>query len=311
MNFRHSPVLLNETIQYLKPERGGIFVDGTIGGGGHSEAILSLLPSGGFLYGIDRDQDALEASENRLSRFGDTLHLIHGNFFDMKRLLTDVNVSSVNGILLDLGVSSFQLDNLDRGFSYQHDAPLDMRMDRTSGMTARDVVNRYSFEQLCRIFRDYGEERYADRIADRIIRARAAKPIETTGELSSMICAAMPKSSRREAQHPAKRCFQAIRIEVNGELNGLENAVKDAHDLLASGGRLVTITFHSLEDRIIKRCFKMFENPCTCPPKAPVCVCGRKPTARILTNKPVTCSLQEQLVNPRASCAKLRAIEKL
>lgn len=311
MNFSHKPVLLNEVITLLRPERGGIFVDGTLGGGGHSEAILSGMPESGRLIGIDRDMEAIEAASVRLSRFGSRFSAIHGNFFDMKRLLTEIDISGVDGIILDFGVSSHQLDEAERGFSYKQEAPLDMRMDRSAPLTARDVVNGYSFEQLCRILRDFGEERFADRVADRIIRERKTAPIETTVRLAEIVAAAMPKKSRNEAQHPARRTFQAVRIEVNGELDGLREAVDAAHDLLNPGGRLAILTFHSLEDRIVKQAFRTYENPCTCPPKAPVCICGKKPTARILTKKPMTASEEELAENSRSSCAKLRAIEKL
>ncbi len=311
MTFRHIPVMLNEVIHYLQPERGGVFVDGTLGGGGHSEAILKHLPSGSHLYGIDRDPEALEAATSRLAAFQDRFTPIHGNFFDMPALLRQFDINHADGIILDFGVSSHQLDTPDRGFSYREDAPLDMRMDQTAPFSARDLVNSYSYEQLCRILWDYGEERYAARIADRIVRERAVRPIETTVQLMDIVYAAMPKKGRAEQQHPARRTFQAIRIEVNGELDGLSDAIERAHDLLNPKGRLVILTFHSLEDRIVKLTFRKFEHPCTCPPKAPVCVCGKKPTAVILTKKPVTLGEEELKNNPRASSSKLRAIEKL
>lgn len=310
-DFHHIPVLYEEVLTYLAPERGGIFIDGTLGGGGHASMVLERLPAGSRLYGIDRDPAAIEAASTRLAPFGDRFTAIHGNFFDMKTLLGAQGVPAADGILLDLGVSSHQLDTKERGFSYKAEAPLDMRMDTTASLTARDVVNGYSFEELCRILRDYGEERFAPRIADRIVRTRATKSIETTTELAALVAAAMPAKSRHEAQHPARRTFQAIRIEVNGELDGLRRAVDDAHDLLAPGGRLVILTFHSLEDRIVKQAFRTYENPCVCPPKAPICTCGRVPTAKILTRKPLSCSTEEAAANPRAECAKLRAIEKL
>ena len=311
MTFQHIPVMLNEVLSYLQPERGGVFVDGTLGGGGHSEAILQHLPAGSRLFGIDRDPEALEAASSRLSGFQQQFTPIHGNFFDMPALLRPFDILHADGILLDFGVSSHQLDTPYRGFSYREDAPLDMRMDQTASFTARDLVNGYSYEQLCRVLWDYGEERYAPRIADRIVRERAVRPIETTVQLMDIVCAAMPKKSRAEQQHPARRTFQAIRIEVNGELDGLSDAVERAHDLLNPKGRLVILTFHSLEDRIVKLAFRRFERPCTCPPKAPVCVCGKKPTAVILTKKPVTPGEEELKNNPRASSSKLRAIEKL
>ena len=311
MNFVHKPVLLNEVMEYLQPESGGLFVDGTLGGGGHSQQILERMPAGSHLYGIDRDTEAIHSATQRLKDYDDAFTPIHGNFFQMKELLNGHNVTSVDGVLLDLGVSSYQLDNPERGFSYHYDAPLDMRMDQTAGMSAYDVVNNYSFEDLCRVLREYGEEKFPARIADRIISERAKQPIESTLRLSEIICSAMPKKSRYENQHPARRTFQAIRIEVNNELGGLEQAICDAHDLLNPGGRLVIITFHSLEDRIVKQSFRKFEHPCICPPKAPICTCGRKPTARILTKKPVTGSPEELACNSRANCAKLRAIEKI
>lgn len=307
----HTPVLYREVLEYLEPERGGVFVDGTLGGGGHASLVLERLPEGGRLIGIDRDREALAASEERLRAYGSRFQAIHGNFFEMRSLLAGLGVSAVNGILLDLGVSSHQLDTPERGFSYHTDAPLDMRMDASAPLCARDVVNGYSFEALCRILRDYGEERFASRIADRIVRTRQTAPIETTAQLAALVCAAMPAKSRHEAQHPARRTFQAIRIEVNGELDGLRAAIDSAESLLLPGGRLVILTFHSLEDRIVKQAFRSYENPCVCPPKAPVCICGRTPTARILTRKPLSCTEEEAKANSRASCAKLRAIEKL
>lgn len=310
-DFHHIPVLYEEVLSYLAPERGSVFVDGTLGGGGHASMVLERLPGGSRLFGIDRDTAAIEAASTRLEPFKDRFTAIHGNFFNMKELLGARGIQSVDGILLDLGVSSHQLDTKERGFSYKAEAPLDMRMDTGAALTAKDVVNGYSFEELCRILRDYGEERFAPRIADRIIRTRETKPIETTTELAALVAAAMPAKSRHEAQHPARRTFQAIRIEVNGELDGLRRAVDDAHDLLAPGGRLVILTFHSLEDRIVKQAFRAYENPCICPPKAPICTCGRVPTAKILTKKPVSCSAEEAAANPRSECAKLRAIEKL
>lgn len=311
MSFSHIPVLYREVLAYLRPERGGIFVDGTLGGGGHAELVLSRMPQAGRLIGIDRDWEAVAASGERLRAFGSRFLAVHGNFFQMRELLLPLGICAVDGILLDLGVSSHQLDTPERGFSYHADAPLDMRMDQRAPLSARDVVNGYAFEELCRILREYGEERYAARIADRIVRERERAPIETTAQLASLVCAAMPARSRHEAQHPARRTFQAVRIAVNGELDGLRAAIDDAHDLLAPGGRLVILTFHSLEDRIVKQAFRSYEQPCTCPPKAPVCTCGRQPTARVLTRKPLSCTPEEASANSRAICAKLRAIEKL
>ena len=309
--FRHIPIMLNEVMSLLKPERGGIFADCTLGGGGHSEAILKALPDGSRLYGIDRDSDAIEAAAKRLEPFGGKFTAVHGNFFDIKALMAARGVDKLNGILMDLGVSSYQLDAPERGFSYREDAPLDMRMDKRAPFSAMDVVNGYTGEQLFRIIKDYGEERYASRIANAIVHKRADKPIETTLELADIIACAMPAAARREAQHPAKRTFQAIRIEVNGELKGLEGAIQDAHDMLAPNGVMAVITFHSLEDRIVKQTFRRFEKPCTCDQKAPICTCGKAPTAAILTKKPLTAGEAELKYNPRARSAKLRAIERL
>ena len=311
MEFHHIPVLLDEVIALLKPDRGGVFVDGTLGGGGHAEAVLDRLPETGRLIGIDRDEEAIAASCARLSRFSDRFTALHGNFFDMRQLLNEIGVTAVNGILLDLGVSSHQLDAPERGFSYKSDAPLDMRMDRSAALSAYDVVNGYSEKELTRILYEYGEERFAPRIAARIVNIREQNPIKTTAALSELVRGAIPAKFRNEPQHPARRTFQAIRIEVNGELAGLSAAVDGAHDLLQTGGRLCIITFHSLEDRIVKQAFRRFANPCTCPPSAPVCICGKTPTARILTRKPLTCTEQEAEENSRSTCAKLRCIEKL
>ncbi len=310
--FYHAPIMVEEVLSLLEPSRGGVFVDGTLGGGGHSERVLSLLPENGHLYGIDRDEEAIAAASCRLAPFKEKFTAVHGNFFHMKSLLLSQGVVQADGILLDLGVSSYQLDNPARGFSYKLEAPLDMRMDRTAPLSAYEVVNTYSYEDLRRIFWEYGEEKFSGPIAGRILRERETKPIETTTELAEIIKYAIPAKVRnKESQHPARRCFQAIRIEVNGELRGLEKALQDAHDLLAPGGRLVVLTFHSLEDRIVKNLFRSFEKPCICSPKAPICTCGRVPTGRILTKKPLTASQEEQKENTRSQCCKLRAEEKL
>lgn len=310
--FYHAPIMVEEVLSLLEPSRGGVFVDGTLGGGGHAQRVLSLLPENGHLYGIDRDEEAIAAASGRLAPFKEKFTAVHGNFFHMKSLLLSQGVVQVDGILLDLGVSSYQLDNPARGFSYKLEAPLDMRMDRTAPLSAYEVVNTYSYEDLRRIFWEYGEEKFSGPIAGRILRERETKPIETTTELAEIIKYAIPAKVRnKESQHPARRCFQAIRIEVNGELRGLEKALQDAHDLLAPGGRLVVLTFHSLEDRIVKNLFRSFEKPCICSPKAPICTCGRVPTGRILTKKPLTASQQEQKENTRSQCCKLRAEEKL
>ena len=311
IRFAHTPIMVKDVLHLLAPERGGIFVDGTLGGGGHAEAVLTRLPADGRLYGIDRDDDALRAAGERLAPFGHRFTAIKGNFFDMKALLHAQGVERVDGILLDLGVSSYQLDAAERGFSYKHEAPLDMRMDQSAPLSARDVVNAWPEEELKRIFWEYGEEKFSGRIAHRIVEQRAAGAIETTTELAALIKGAIPSKFRNEAQHPARRCFQAIRIAVNGELDGLADAVKSAHDLLNVGGRLAIITFHSLEDRIVKNAFRTFENPCTCPKTAPVCICGKKPTAQVLTRHPIVASEQEQTENSRSTSAKLRAIVRI
>ena len=309
--FHHVPIMVSEVLALLEPARGGIFVDGTLGGGGHAEAVLSAMPKTGRLFGIDRDDEALRAAGARLSRFGDRFTAIKGNFFDMKSLLKDRGVEKVDGILLDLGVSSHQLDAAERGFSYKAEAPLDMRMDRSAPLTARTVVNTWSEAELKRIFYEYGEEKFSAKIAARIVERRREKPIETTTELAELIKGAIPAKFRNEPQHPARRCFQAIRIAVNGELDGLHDAIQAAHDLLNPGGRLAILTFHSLEDRIVKNAFRTFENPCTCPKSAPVCICGKKPTAKVLTRHPLVASEQEQKENSRATSAKLRAIVRM
>ena len=309
--FSHTPIMVSEFLALLEPARGGVFVDGTLGGGGHAEAVLSALPESGKLYGIDRDDDALKAAGARLARFGDRFTAIKGNFFDMKALLLARGITAVDGILLDLGVSSYQLDAAERGFSYKADAPLDMRMDQSAPLSAKDAVNAWSEQKLTEIFYEYGEEKFSKRIAQRIVEARKEKPIETTVELAELIKSAIPAKFRSEPQHPARRCFQAIRIAVNGELDGLDEAIRSAHDLLRPNGRLAVLTFHSLEDRIVKNAFRSFENPCTCPKSAPVCICGKKPTAKVLTRHPLVASEQEQNENPRSSPAKLRAIVRI
>lgn len=306
----HVPIMLNEVMDLLRPERGGIFVDGTLGGGGHSEGILKRLPAGGKLYGIDRDGEAIEEAGKRLSGYSG-FTAVHGNFFEMKRLLAPYGVTGADGILLDLGVSSHQLDDGSRGFSYAADAKLDMRMNREDPVSAYEVINGYSEKKLAQVIRDYGEERFAGRIAAAIDRARQLAPIETTTELADIIKSAIPAPARREGPHPAKRTFQAIRIEVNGELAGLEKAVTEACRFLNPGGIIAVITFHSLEDRIVKTVFKNLQHPCTCPPSAPVCICGRKQEIEIITAKPLTASGGELTANPRARSAKLRAGRRL
>ena len=309
--FHHVPIMVSEVLALLEPARGGVFVDGTLGGGGHAEAVLSAMPESGRLFGIDRDDDALKAAGARLSRFGERFTAIKGNFFDMKELLKAHGVDKVDGILLDLGVSSHQLDAAERGFSYKAEAPLDMRMDQSAPLSAKNVVNEWPEAELRRIFFEYGEEKFSGKIAARIAERRKEHPIETTTELAELIKGAIPAKFRNEPQHPARRCFQAIRIAVNGELDGLHDAIVSAHDLLNPGGRLAVLTFHSLEDRIVKNAFRTFENPCTCPKSAPVCICGKKPTAKVLTRHPLVASEQEQKENSRATSAKLRAIVRM
>ena len=311
IRFHHIPILRDTVTELLDPARGGIFVDGTLGGGGHAEAVLSLLPEGSRLYGIDRDSAAIEAASARLAPFGEAFSALRGNFFDMKQLLAAQGVFGVDGILLDLGVSSHQIDTPERGFSYHEEAPLDMRMDPSAPLSAYDVVNGYPQEELQRIIRDYGEERYAGRVASAIVREREKAPLNSTTELAEIIKLALPAPARREPQHPARRTFQALRIEVNGELDGLKEAMENAHDLLNPGGILAVITFHSLEDRIVKQTFKTFENPCTCDPHAPMCTCGKTPTAKVLTKKPIVADEAELRENSRAHSAKLRAVKKL
>ncbi len=312
VDFHHVPIMVREVTELLEPDRGGVFVDGTLGGGGHSEAILKLLPETGRLIGIDRDETALAAASARLAPFRDRFTAIHGNFFRMKPLLLQKGIAAADGILLDLGVSSYQLDEPSRGFSYKAEAPLDMRMDQTAALTAADVVNGYPEKELVRIFRDYGEERFSPLIARRIAERRAQAPIKTTTELADLIAGAIPSKFRhKEQQHPARRCFQAIRIEVNGELQGLREAIDQCIELLSPGGRIVVLTFHSLEDRIVKTAFKTAENPCVCPPRSPQCVCGRTPYGRILTKHPLIACEAEQQQNSRSACCKLRALQKV
>ena len=310
MEFSHVPVLFHETIDSLSVRPDGVYVDGTLGGGGHSEGICSRLGPDGILIGIDRDTDALRAAAERLKDVRCHTVFIHGNYTDIKEILKNEGISAVDGVVLDLGVSSFQLDEAERGFSYMHSAPLDMRMDRSASFSAYDVVNGYSREELTRIIREYGEEKWASRIASFIVQERSQAPVETTGQLTEIIKKAVPASARRQGPHPAKRTFQAIRIEVNDELGGLRNAVECLPEVLLPGGRLSIITFHSLEDRIVKQQFQKGENPCVCPPGLP-CVCGKVPVLRRVSKKPVLPSKAELAANPRARSAKLRVAEKL
>lgn len=311
MEFSHVPVLYDEVMEGLNIKPDGIYADGTLGGAGHSSGICERLGAEGTLIGIDRDADALAAAGERLKPYGCRKFLVQSNYSDIKLVLAELGIPALDGALLDLGVSSFQLDNPERGFSYMHDAPLDMRMNASDALTAEDVVNGYEERELSRILKEYGEERWASRIAQYICRARAKERIKTTFQLVDIIKAAVPASARREGPHPAKRSFQAIRIEVNDELGGLKKAVEEFIDVMAPGGRLAIISFHSLEDRIVKEIFQKHLNPCTCPPELPVCVCGRKADIKKITRKPREADERELLNNPRARSAKLRVIEKL
>ncbi len=308
--FHHVSVLLEECLDALHIRPDGIYVDGTLGGAGHSSRIAALLTTG-RLIGIDRDRVALQAAQKRLQPYEDRVTLVHGNFCDIADILKQLEIPGVDGILLDLGVSSPQLDDGERGFSYMADAPLDMRMNNDDALTARDVVNTWPYEELRRILYDYGEERYAPQIASAICRRREAAPIETTLELVDVIRAAMPPAALREKQHPAKRSFQAIRIAVNDELGAVEKVMRDAIPCLKEGGRMAVITFHSLEDRIVKNGMAAAAKGCTCPPSFPVCVCGKTPEVKVLSKKPIISSRAELDANPRARSAKLRVCEKL
>ncbi|MCD8390224.1 MAG: 16S rRNA (cytosine(1402)-N(4))-methyltransferase RsmH [Firmicutes bacterium] len=310
MEFKHISVLLNESVDALDIKSGGIYVDGTLGGGGHSYEILSRN-NNISLVGIDRDAEALEAAGQRLAAFSDRVTAVKGNFADIKSILKTLNIDFIDGAVLDLGVSSYQLDNAQRGFSYMHDAPLDMRMDKSASKTAYEVVNIYTKEELSRIFFEYGEEKWSKRIAEFIVEKRKTAPIETTGELVDIIKAAVPARARQDGGHPAKRVFQAVRIEVNGELSMLEDALKSFVSVLKPGGRLAVITFHSWEDRIVKNTFKTLAQGCTCPKDFPVCVCGNKAEIKIVTKKPILPSEEERDSNSRSKSAKLRAAEKL
>lgn len=309
MDFKHISVLYEESIAALNVRNGGLYVDGTLGGGGHSYGILSGADCS--LIGIDQDTEAISAASKRLKKFDGRFTAVNNNFCNIKSILAELNVSGIDGALLDIGVSSYQLDNPERGFSYMHDAPLDMRMNARGGKTARDVVNTYSVEELTRIFYEYGEERWSKRVAEFIAERRGERLVETTFELVDIIKAAIPQRARSEGGHPAKRIFQAIRIEVNDELEVLKKAIADFTDCLNKGGRLAIITFHSLEDRIVKQAFADKARGCICPKEFPVCVCGREPEIKIISRKPVLPSKEETERNPRSKSAKLRVAEKL
>lgn len=310
-DFKHVPIMLNECITGLNIKENGIYVDATLGGGGHSSEIAARLGKNGRLIGIDRDTDALSAASARLQGNVCKMDFIHSNYSEIKNILNELDVECVDGILADLGVSSYQLDNPERGFSYRFDAPLDMRMNREDKLTAYDVVNGYEFEKIFRIIKDYGEEKFAHQIAKNIVKRRMDKPIETTFELVDIINSSMPKKIALKGPHKAKRTFQAIRIEVNRELELLKNSVEDFLSVLGSGGRLAVITFHSLEDRIVKNVFKDYTVGCICPKELPVCVCNNKPKGKLITHKPLTACEDEVLENNRSTSAKLRIIEKI
>ena len=311
MTFSHTSVLLYETVDSLNIRPDGIYVDGTLGGGGHASLVLSRLGEQGRLIGLDQDADAIAAAGERLKEYGDRVTVIRTNYENIKDALASQGISGADGIYLDLGVSSYQLDTADRGFTYREDdAPLDMRMDQRNTQTAKDIVNGYSEMELYRIIRDYGEDRFAKNIAKHIVKARQEKEIETAGELTEIIKAAIPAKVRATGGHPSKRTFQAIRIELNRELQVLEQSIDTMIDLLNPGGCLSIITFHSLEDRIVKKKFRENENPCICPPEFPVCMCGRKSKGRVVTRKPVLPSEEELAANKRSKSAKLRVFEK-
>lgn len=311
MAFEHKSVLLEETVDSLNIKLDGIYVDGTLGGGGHAFEVCSRLGEKGRLIGIDQDADAIHAASERLSVFGDRVTVVRNNYVNIAEVLASLGIEKVDGIYLDLGVSSYQLDTAERGFTYrEEDAPLDMRMDQRGSETAADIVNTYSESDLYRIIRDYGEDRFAKNIAKHIVKRRQEKPFETAGELAETIRAAIPARVRATGGHPAKRTFQAIRIELNHELDVLENSIDRMIDFLNPGGRLSIITFHSLEDRIVKNRFRINENPCTCPPEFPVCMCGKKSKGRVVTRKPIVPTEEELETNKRSKSSKLRVFER-
>lgn len=310
MEFKHVSVLLNEVIEGLDIKENGTYVDGTLGGAGHSTEIIKKLTSG-MLIGIDQDQEALKYSKKKLLEYSSNFLLVNSNFFNIKQILEDLEIEEIDGILFDLGVSSYQLDMPERGFSYNNDAKLDMRMDTNQSLTAYEIVNEYSLEELNKIIKEYGEENWAKRIAEFIVEERKIKKIETTFELVEVIKKAIPKGARKDGPHPAKRTFQAIRIEVNNELKIIKNTIKDSVDKLKKGGRIVIITFHSLEDRIVKETFKELSIDCICPQEFPVCICNHEAKIKIITKKPITAGIKELEFNPRSRSAKLRIAEKI
>lgn len=311
MDFKHVSVLLDEVIDNLDIKPDGIYVDGTLGGAGHASEVCKRLGPDGRFIGIDQDEEAIAASTARLAEFGSKVTIVKSNYVHMKQVLSDQGIRKVDGIVLDLGVSSYQLDNAERGFSYMEDAPLDMRMDREQTISAKDIVNEYPESELFRVIKDYGEERFAKSIARNIVRQREKKQIETTGELVDIIRASMPAKARNGKGHPAKRTFQAIRIECNHELEVLRDALDDMVDLLNDGGRICIITFHSLEDRMVKTQFRKAENPCTCPPDFPVCICGNVSKGKVITRKPILPSEEELEHNSRSKSAKLRVFQRV
>ena len=310
MEFKHKSVLLEETIEGLRVKPDGIYVDGTLGGAGHASEVCRRLSAKGRFIGIDQDQDAIVAASERLAAYGDKVTIIRSNYCYMANELKNLGIHQADGILLDLGVSSYQLDNEERGFTYRVDAPLDMRMDKRQSRTAADIINGYDEKELYRIIRDYGEDKFAKNIARHIVAARQEKPVETTGELTEIIRRAIPMKIQASGGHPAKRTFQAVRIELNRELDVLRDSLDGMIDMLGDGGRLCVITFHSLEDRIVKTIFRKNENPCTCPPDFPVCICGKKSKGKVITRKPILPGAEELEENSRAKSAKLRIFER-
>ncbi len=311
MTFKHKSVLLDEVIEGLNIKPDGVYVDGTLGGAGHAIEVCKRLGKSGRLIGIDQDEAAIEASSKRLEDFKNQVTIVRDNYVNIASILDGLGIKGVDGIYLDLGVSSYQLDTPERGFTYREDAALDMRMDTRRTITARDIVNNYSEQEIYRIIRDYGEDRFAKNIAKHIVEERNKKSIETTNQLTDIIKASIPMKLQLISGHPSKRTFQALRIEVNGELDVLKSSIGSMIDFLNPGGRLAIITFHSLEDRIVKQEFKINENPCTCPPSFPVCVCGKKSKGRVITSKPILPSKEEQEENPRSKSAKLRIFEHI